>query len=164
MKAPKLTLDDLNRIAPIVRLLPNGLPERKITAARLYCSGCGLSEPDLADPVGGVAARKLARSRGWKVFTPSRVDILKGRYTLGQLLYLKRVRLNFLGLARVGEVMPPWAASAVEVLENVGPDTPRHALHRAMCEAERHVGGHGTGFDRTVDLCPACKADGWTQA
>lgn len=160
----KLTPDEINRIAPIVRLTPSGQPERLVTAARLYCSGCGLTEPDLADPVGGVAARKLALTRGWKVFTPSTLDIRKGRYTIGQLLYLKRVRLNFLRMTRVGEALPAWASDAIELLEQVDADTPRFRLFDTIITAERIVGGKGRDFDRTIDLCPSCKADGWQQA
>lgn len=164
-KLPTLTAQDLNQIAPPVRLLPNGKVEREVTVARLYCSGCGTTDLDLADPVGGQAARKLALSRGWKVFTPSTLDIRKGRYTMGQLLYLIRVRLNFLRLVQpASEVKPEWAARAIELLEGLGADTPRHRLQDQLITAERLVGQNPDAFDRTVDLCPTCHADGWRQA
>lgn len=161
----KLTPEDLNRIAPPVRLLPNGKVEREVTTARLYCSACGCTEQDLADPVGGQAARLLARSRGWRIFTPSTLDIRKGRYTIGQMLYLVRLRLNFLRLVSLGsEARPAWCQQAIDILEALDHHTPRARLHDQLITAERLVGQHPDDFDRTVDLCPTCDRDGWRQA
>jgi len=159
----KLTKDDINRIAPIVRALPSGQLERKVTTARLYCSSCGMTEPDLADPVGGQAARRLAQTRGWLIFTPSTLDLRRGRYTIGQMLYLRIIRLNYLRATKAGEALPEWAARAIELLEPLDPDTPRFRMTDDMITAERVIGRAGTSFDRTVDLCPTCKNDGWRQ-
>lgn len=159
-KAPKYTPEQVNLLAPVVGMSPRGNPVREVTRCALVCNVCRAQDPDLVDPVGGKAARKLALTRGWRVFTPSLVKLRTGGYTMGQMSLIRDERIKSLSAIILGGDPTGPIAQLISLLSGID-DTQRHKLSEALHEAETIIGR--AGADRTIDLCPACVAGLWTQ-
>jgi hypothetical protein len=160
-KPPNVTAELMRDFAPVVRLDPQGRPIRRITACYLYCNLCGVRDPDLADPVEGRAARRLAVSRGWAVFAPSLVRLRLNQYTVGQLLVLRDLRVVGLERLKLSAQHHPTIAALLDLL-SAADGAERPALTQAVHDAEMLIGQ--AGGDRVIDLCPRCAADCWRQA
>lgn len=148
--------------APIVGFDAGGKPITKITASTVRCDLCGAVDQDLSDPVGGAAARRLALTRGWAVFTPSLVRMTRRGYTAAQLAILRDVRLMRLDVAASkGAMFGEDAGGLIDALRAASADNVG-ALAEALRAVEVAMGQ--AGVDRTVDLCATCAADIWRQA